>query len=735
MKHANSGFLQQPRWRSVLILLSALLLGSTIALVAQDKQQPKNQEADDVIKTNTNLVSFDVMVKDKKGKPITNLKADDFTVSENGVPQKIEFFDSTLTNNDSRKESATAPTELQKEPARRAPRNVISLVMDAQTTEGANLKFVREGVTKYINERIQDSDSVALFAITGGLQLLQPFTQNKEKLIAAAERSFGVAAVSKTAERRDLEQSIATTRDQLAGAAAEEINTAAGGPAAAQVLMTRRILEQYIQLRSALSVQQTRPILAALAAICEGLRSIPGKKTLVMFSQGFVAPQALDWQVQSTIDIANRANVAIYIIDSTGLTGGTPTSGALVPAGALSGISAATNQENRIRAGAGESVFDITRHEGVDRQQDLLYRISGDTGGQFIKNTNDIAAGLDRIDAEVRSRYTLAYRSTDVNFDGRFRKVKISVKIPEANVIARSGYNAIPPNQVVPFSPADRKLISDFGSIAAHPTLPLAIQLSSFRGPQGSYTVPVSFEVPPDKLKFTRQGDKQLLQLYVLGVVRKENDSPDQVLSRLGGNFNVGLTATQYEAILSDKVFFRQDIELEPGNYTVDLFVKDLLSGNVAAQREKLLLPPSDTAFATSDLVLSRHAEPAKQPYLASGDVLTEGSVLIRPSVSKEFHATDSLIIFFQLYNSAPVPDSGKPLVRVTILLRKDGKLVTKPVDYELTDIIPQPTPHLTFAKFVKLTGLSPGNYLVTVESRDVVQGKMVKQEAGFSIQ
>ncbi len=730
MKNANYASLQNPRLKSVLILLAAFLCSTLVA-----EPQTKNQEADDVIKINSNLVSFDVTVKDKKGKPITNLKADDFTVTENGVPQKIEFFDSTLANSESHKESATTPTTVQPEPVRRVPRNVISLVMDAQTTEGAKLKYVRDGVTKYINERIQDSDSVALFAITGGLQLLQPFTQNKQKLVAAAERSFGVSGVSKTAERRDLEESIATTRDQLAGAAAEDINTAAGGPAAAQVLMTRRILEQYVQLRSALSVQQTRPILAGLAAICEGLRPIPGKKTLVMFSEGFVAPQALDWQVQSTIDIANRANVAIYIIDSTGLTGGTPTSGALVPLGALSGISAATNQENRIRAGAGESVFDITRHEGVDRQQDLLYRISGDTGGQFIKNTNDIAAGLNRIDDEVRSRYTLSYRSTDLNFDGRFRKVKISVNVPEANVISRSGYNAIPPNQVMPFSPADRKLISDFASIAAHPTLPLAVQLRSFRAAQGYYTVPVSFEVPPEKLKFERQGDKQLLQLNVLGVVRKENESDDQALSKLGGNFNIGLTPAQYETILHDKVFFRQDIELEPGNYTVDLFVKDLLSGNVAAKREKLVLPVADTTFATSDLVLSRHAEPATQPYLASADVLAEGNVLIRPSVSKEFRSTDNLIIFFQLYNSAPMADSGKPLVRVTVLLRKDGKLVTKPVDYELTDIIPQPTPHLTFAKFVKLDGLSPGNYVLTVESRDVGQGKMVKQESGFSIQ
>src|SRR4030088_1613893 len=118
----------------------------------------------------------------------------------------------------------------------------------------------------------------------------------------------------------------------------------------AQALIARHVLEQYIQLRSTLGAQQTRPVLAALAAISEGLRAIPGKKTLVMFSQGFVAPESLDWQVQSTIDIANRANVSIYIIDSGGLTGGTPTSGALVSGSPLGGISAATDMEHRRRA-------------------------------------------------------------------------------------------------------------------------------------------------------------------------------------------------------------------------------------------------------------------------------------------------------------------------------------------------------------------------------------------------
>src|ERR1041385_362235 len=491
------------------LLLAFVLCLSSVPVPAQDKKQTKSNE-DEVIKINSNLVTMDVMVKDRKGKAITNLKAEDFTVTENGVRQKIEFFDSTLTGANEPGQPLTTTTEPIPQPPSGLPRNIIALVLDGQSTESANLKHVREGMTKYIRERVSDSDSVALFAISGGLQLLQPFTQDKASLFSAIDKAYTSSTVSKTSEARELTQNINSIRDQLSGGPdpAEPIAAAPGaaaiGSGAAQAMIARRVLEQYVQLRSALSAQQTRPVLAALAAICEGLRPIPGKKTLVMFSQGFVAPQALDWQVQSTIDIANRANVAIYIIDSSGLTGGAPQSGALVPGSPLLAISAATSQENRIRAAAGESVFDVSRHEGLDRQQDLLYRISGDTGGQFIKNTNDISQALNRVDQEIRSRYTLAYRSTDSNFDGSFRKVKIEVARRDAEVVARSGYNAIPPNQLVPSPFTDRKLMADFTATAAHPTLPLSVQLTSFRSQPGFYTVPMSFELSPEAVQFER---------------------------------------------------------------------------------------------------------------------------------------------------------------------------------------------------------------------------------------
>jgi VWFA-related protein len=710
-------------------LLSFILLLclSTIAVISQNK----GADDDAVIKVTSNLVGLDVIVKDKRGKPITDLKAEDFVISENGVRQNLAFFDSTLSNGNEIGRPATAGAPAAPRLSNALPRNIISLVLDGQTTEASHLKQVRDGIIRYIRERVSDSDSVALFSITGGLQLLQPFTQDKAKLIAAVENAYGSSTGSKTAEQRSLTENIAALRDQLTSAPSGEITSVEGGSAAAQAMITQRVLEQYVQLRSALNVQQTRPILAALAAICEGLRPIPGKKTLVMFSQGFVAPQALDWQVQSTIDIANRANVAIYMIDSTGLTGGTPQSGALVPSSALSAISAATSQEGRIRASAGESVFDISRNEGVNRQQDLLYRISGDTGGQFIKNTNDISAGLGRIDNEIRSRYTLAYRSTDPNFDGSFRRIKVEVRRPDANVVARQGYYAIPANQIIPLSPEDKKLLAGFGETEAHSTLPVSWELNSFRTQQGSYIVPVSFEIPPQAVSFDRTGDKQRLQLDVLGVVK--GDSGDKILTRLGGAFDVGLTTRQFESISNDKIFYRQDIQLEPGNYTIELVVKDRKSGKAAAKKVSLVLPVAGSEFSVTEPVLSRHAE-LITPRAGSIDVLSEGNVQIRPSPSREFHASDDLIIFLNLYNTSLAPETGKALVRVTVTLMKDGRPVVRPMDYVLTDILANPVPHVTFAKFVKLTGLSAGKYTALIEARDIVQKKMIKHEASFVI-
>lgn len=691
-------------------------------------------QEDDVVRVKSNLVNIDVMVKDKKGKYVPDLKAEDFAIFENGVQQKIEFFDAPLIGtNRPGKDGVSVPGQTTpEEPAAAVPRNYVTLVLDSQTTDITNLKQVREGMIKYAREQLTDSDVVAVLSVTNGLQLLQSFTNDKAKLIATLE-NLGTGSHSKNFEQRDLAQNIDALRGELntIASATAPITTTAGGSQAARIMILRTMLAQFVMLRTALSLQQSRPILAALAAICEGLRPIPGKKTVVLFSQGFVTPAVLDWQVQSTIDIANRANVAIYIIDSAGLRASAPNTTALGGVSALSGISAAQPQEQRIRAVGGETVFDTARQEGQSREYDILYRLSGDTGGRFLKGNNDIGQGLERINQEIQSRYTIAYRSTNQNFDGTFRKVKIEVRRPDSQIISRSGYYAIPPEEIVLLSPADKKMFDNFAAVQSTPGFPFSLSVSSFRSRDGMYTVPLAIELPPDAMQFDRKGEKRSLQLEVLGVLKA---TPDKVLSRLGGNFDVNLSAEQYQSIVSNNIFYRQDLILTPGDYTIDLIVKDRQSGKMAGRREHLVLPDLDEEFAATPLVLSRYVEAYEPKPADAPDVFVYRKSAIRPSAERKFRTTDNLVMYLSVYNAANNADTGKPMVRVTARLMKDGQPATKPFDYVLTELANNPVPHLKFAEFIRLTNLAAGNYTITIEAKDMVSKKLLKQEAAFTI-
>src|SRR5712664_284688 len=228
-----------------LLFIFTMFLFLVPAQSQEKKEAKKSAEQDDVIKVTSNLVSLDVIVKDKKGKPVTDLKAEDFTVSENGVPQKIEFFDSTLTTATEVTQSTNAVVSAETKPRTTPsgfPRNIVALVLDGQSTELANLKHVREGMLKYIRERITDNDSVALFSISGGLQLLPPFTHDKGALIAAVEKAYDSSTVSKTSEARGISENISALRDKIsAGPPGETVASSPAAGAAGSAMLEKMI--------------------------------------------------------------------------------------------------------------------------------------------------------------------------------------------------------------------------------------------------------------------------------------------------------------------------------------------------------------------------------------------------------------------------------------------------------------------------------------------------------------
>src|SRR6266566_9149303 len=136
--HYHNFFLKK-RWSGAclsLLMTSAIFLAA-IPAQSQDKKHTGNVSDEDVIKITSNLVSLDVIVKDKKGKAITDLKPEDFTVLENGIPQKLDFFDSTLTSDTQASQPVTAIVSTLPKPPNPTgfPRNIIALVLDGQSTE------------------------------------------------------------------------------------------------------------------------------------------------------------------------------------------------------------------------------------------------------------------------------------------------------------------------------------------------------------------------------------------------------------------------------------------------------------------------------------------------------------------------------------------------------------------------------------------------------------------------
>ena len=300
--------------------------------------------------------------------------------------------------------------------------------------------------------------------------------------------------------------------------------------------------------------------------------------------------------------------------------------------------------------------------------------------------------------------------------------------------MSRNGYYAIPPEEIVLLSPADKKLLATFNEAQSNPGLPLYVSLAPFRTREGLYTVPLAIELPPAAVKFERKDDKRSLQLEVLGVLKAGSE---RVVSRLGGNFDVNLSAADYDQILNNNIFYRQDLMLASGEYTLDLIVRDKQSGKIAARREQFVLPEPEAEFAATPVVLSRYVEAASQlpPNPADApDVFVHGKQVIRPSAARQFKTGDNLIMFLAVYNAANSPDTGKPLVRVTVRLMKDGQPATKFFDYVLTDIQELPVPHLTFAEYLRLANLAPGRYQATIEVKDMVTRKSSKQEAPFEI-
>src|SRR5262249_53426498 len=246
--------------RALVCLFVVFAFSFHVTEAQSQKENATQKKQDETVRLETRLVTTDVIVKDKKGKYITDLKAGDFSVFENGVAQKIEFFEPPLSAGG---ETPRPRTSDQTTPDYEPIINTISLVLDGATTDLINFKQVREGTLKYIQERITDTDAVAVFGIGTDLRLLQSFTHDKSKLVAAVEKGAILPVSNKNLERGQAAEAITELRTELTNLGEASSSVAATGPSAGlagavqgsavfSAMMANRALKQFTLLRAQL---------------------------------------------------------------------------------------------------------------------------------------------------------------------------------------------------------------------------------------------------------------------------------------------------------------------------------------------------------------------------------------------------------------------------------------------------------------------------------------------------
>jgi len=248
-----------------------------------------------VIKTETRLVLVDTVVTDKKGAYITDLKAKDFKVYEDNKEQPIKNFSFGA-------DPATANQQ----------KHYMVLFFDTTTIDAGNQARARDAAARFIETNAGANRMIAVVNFTGTLRIAQNFTDNVDLLKKAV-------AAMKFSSTGDLITTGGGSSAAAAGGIGGGLTTPASGGGAMPQL-------------DAASDFAVRGAILAIRNLAKNLGAIQGRKILVLLTGGMpIGPDQLS-EVTATLDVCNRANVAIYPIDIRGLVaGGVPIASAPAP--------------------------------------------------------------------------------------------------------------------------------------------------------------------------------------------------------------------------------------------------------------------------------------------------------------------------------------------------------------------------------------------------------------------
>lgn len=566
------------------------ILDLTAGQTMVSAQQPPADVPSITFRTNTRLVLVDVVVTDKKGQPVTVLKADDFTVEENGKKQKV----SILVPPGATQQSTPTPAPpgiLSNRPEHVGPAGIPTvLLLDATNSPFKEQAYARSQMLKYAAEQGKSGHPIAVVALTDRLHVLQQFTSDPQVLLTAI-KNF-------KPEEQILQAG--------AGPAPSAVPPDMSGPGTfgIQLLRAQTEVSSFASLQVGYNIERRTLItIEAMRSLARMLGGLPGRKNVVWLTANFpfdlipddrtvsdaelvadlpnVRQKSLQVNAAGSVAAEQRAlhgqeireseaqlassNIAIYPVDLNGLMGG------------MEGTAAISTAHGGADMLANIAIAQV---ESLQASQGTMREVAAETGGKPYMNQNEIKEGIALASADDKASYEIGYYPENKKWDGKYRNIKVKVAQGDTQIRYRKGYFAVDPTQTK--NQNYEQNVAEALQVNA-PATQISFMAQAKPGDAGK--VRVIFLVDAHTLTAEDAGGSKKMNVGLYASVFSSNG---KILTTRSIKVDRTFDASTYQQILDKGMMVPIDMEIPQGGKELRLAVLDNKTGFIGTVRGPL---------------------------------------------------------------------------------------------------------------------------------------------------
>lgn len=710
------------------------------------------------IRTTAEEVLVDFVARDKRGRIVRNLRADEVEVFEDGVAQKLKSFrlvEPRLETEPERPPAgppAAAPPGPEKTPAPSAAEHRIASLVFDRLGPGAGRQLAIEAAREFVAHQAPGT-YVGLFVLNARLYVVQPYTNDRERLLKAVEQiSAGGESMFRTLSGQlELQLLNDVGKGGTAGSSLSTPQAGFGSPsgtASMSEALRRESLRELPAPGAAFTVvapaevsgprpfQQMlakvfefenrampptldRTNLYSLMALIHQQAALPGRKAMLLMTEGLHVPPAFNYLVRSAVSEANRSQVTIYTLDVRGLS---PQAAIFEGRGQLAAATAASAEMISNSYSNDFRVFDRAEISLSAGSQAVMRDLAESTGGFFIGNTNDVRGPMRRMVEELAAQYELSYRPTAAAYDGRFRGIEVRLRRPGLHVQARKGYFALPAIGGQTLFPFEMALLSALTAPGPTQPFPFAARLAQFRPGDRLREALIAFEVPRTELTLAEEDTANLrTRVALLALLR---DDQGRIVQKISRDIHLRVPRDRREAFLRGNLIFVEPFRTPAGQYQLETAVLDGEGKRVSARRAPVTVEPA-SGLALSSLVLARQVEVLDQP-ADPNDPLQFEDKAVTPAVSGLFRQSvhPELSLYCVVYPDPAAKDGPE----LTLEFLKDGQPVS-----HLNSQLSLNGGGIPFLARFPTAEFAPGRYEAVVSVRQ--RGATARRQTEFTVE